>query len=572
MANIRFPYGVSNFKTLVSEGYYYIDRTDYLEKLEKTDSPYQFFLRPRRFGKSLVVSIMEHYYGKQHRDDFQSLFGKYYIGQHPTPRANAYMVLKFDFSGIGTSTLQDITASFLATVKTGVQTMMGQYREVFDEKDISEIEVLENPARVIEKMLEIVASKPVREKIFLLIDEYDHFTNEIIAFHFASFQEIVSQNGFVRKFFEMVKKGTQSGIIDRIFITGISPVTLDSLTSGFNIGTTLSLNLNMHEFMGFTEAETAEVLRLAGVPEADMARTKEDVRSWYNGYLFHPEAAHRLYNPDMVLYFAMQYRESGKYPERLLDINVASDYSKIRRMMEASGREMGLTVQEEVLAKGWIRANLTYQFTFERTWIQDDLVSLLYYLGMLTVEGRAGVFWTFSIPNFVIRALFYEYFVETLRQRAELKETLYTEINDAIYALSMDNEPAPLMRIVEKILARLSGRDVQRFDESHLHTIFAALLTSSQAWLVRSQPETERRFVDILCTILPGVPVNWNFAFELKYLKKKDASSLQAKTEEAVSQLRAYLQTEDLRRIPHLAAYAVVFVGAEARGVVRVEG
>jgi hypothetical protein len=224
-----------------------------------------------------------------------------------------------------------------------------------------------------------------------------------------------------------------------------------------------------------------------------------------------------------------------------------------------------------VLAEGWVRANLTIQFTFDRSWVRDDYTSLLFYLGMLTVKGRAGVAWSFQAPNFVIKSLFYDYFVETLRLHANLKENLYAEISDALYVLSMENEIAPLVHIVEKLLSRLSGRDVQKFDESHLHAIFAALLSSSQAYLVRSQPEVERRFVDLLCTMLPGIPINWNYAFELKYLKKKDATQLTAKREEAISQLKDYLRSDDLRTISNLAAYVIVFVGDKAKIIERVQ-
>ncbi len=210
-------------------------------------------------------------------------------------------------------------------------------------------------------------------------------------------------------------------------------------------------------------------------------------------------------------------------------------------------------------------------FSFDRDWVRDDFTSLLFYLGVLTVRNRAGSFWNFTIPNFVIKGLYYSYFLDTLRRRAELKETVFTDINDAFYTLSMDNELQPMIEIVERILSRLSGRDVQQFSESHLQVIWAALLNTSQAYLVRTEHETERRFVDILCTKLPQIPVNWSFAFELKYLKKSESKLLAAKAEAARSQMEAFLQTDDLSRLPNLAAYAIVFVGPKAKSVLRVQ-
>ena len=545
-----------------------MDRTTYIEKLEDLAGRFLFYLRPRKFGKSLFISMLHHYYGEEWKGEFHDLFGKYYIGQHPTPLANSYLVLKFDFSGIQTDKRDGVERYFTAKVNNGIKDFFTAY--AYPEGDYGLADETDSAGALLDNFFSLVKKRSPGKKIYILIDEYDHFANELIAFHLDTFKESVSRNGFVRKFFEVIKEATGEGLVDRMFVTGVSPVTLDSLTSGFNIGEKISLELNLHEMLGFTEREAVELLAVAGAAEAEMPAMLEDLRNWYNGYLFHPDATNRLYNPNMLIYFANLYQRHGKYPEKLLDENIASDYSKIRRMLESGGQTTALNIQEEVLEKGWVRASLTIQFTFDRLWVKDDFTSLLFYLGMLTVQGRAGAFWTFAIPNFVIKTLFYDYFLEVLRQRVELKETLYTEMNDATYTLSMDNDPVPLIRIVEKILTRLSGRDVQKFEESHLQTIFAALLTSSQAYLVRSQPEVERHFVDLLCTIQPGVPVNWNFAFELKYLKKKEASQLKAKTAEAVRQLEDYLQTDDLRNIPHLAAYAIVFVGAEAKVVKRV--
>jgi hypothetical protein len=541
--------------------------------LEGQNNPFQFYLRPRKFGKSLFVSMLEHYYGQQHKADFERNFGRFYIGQQPTPLANQYLVLKFDFSGVPTDNREQVMDGLNLVVKTGLDQFFNDYGEgAVKEQDRNLIEQEKMPASTLRRGFNLARRLLPKHKIYVLIDEYDHFANELIAFHLEDFKEIVSRNGFVRKFFEVIKTETASGLVERLFATGVSPVTLDSLTSGFNIAVKLSEDLRLHDMMGFTEQETTDMLSFAGVAEADMPGIIRDLRDWYNGYCFNPDAPHRLYNPEMVIYFANHYEQYKVYPEELLDENIASDYNKLQRMLQVGGPEMGFATMEEVLSKGWARAALTKQFTFERPWTPDDQVSLLYYLGMLTVKERAlGGGWAFQVPNLAIHQLYYKFFFDKLRERAELQDSIFVDTREAVIRMSVDNELGPLLVIIEQVLARLSNRDMRGgFNEGHLKAIVASLLVPSRVYLVRSEPEAERQYVDLLCIALPEVRVNWNFAFELKYLKQQDAAQLEAKAAKAKTQLEGYLQTEDLQRVDRLAAYAIVFVGAEAKSVVRV--
>ena len=548
MKSAAFPYGISNFKTLVSEGLLYIDRTVYLEKMEGMDFLYNFFLRPRRFGKSLTVSVMEHYYDKQHKGDFELLFGKYYIGKNPTPLANSYLVLKFDFSGVETASLDRTMDSFLVKVKNSVQTMMQAYPEHFKEKDLADIEAQTEPGLVINKMQQIMKASARNEKIFLLIDEYDHFTNEIIAFHFNEFAKIVSRNGTVRKFFEAIKECTGNGIIDRMFVTGVSPITLDSLTSGFNIGTSLSLKASMHDFMGFTEEETLHLLHMAGVPEADMEGTMADVRSWYNGYLFTDEADQRLYNPDMVLYFATNYRERRAYPKNLLDTNMASDYGKMRRMLDVGSREANYAILEEIILQREVAANVTIMFSFERPWSRDDFISLLFYMGLLTVKGAAYGRMIFQIPNHVIEGLYYNFFQHLLLQRAKLLPD-DLRIGDRVVALAADGDVEPLRDALEKVLKNLDNRDARHFNEKHVKMALMSLLVPTGTYSVFSEYPIGQGYADIV--LLRRPPINdpkRQYVFELKHLKKNDADQLEEVSEEGREQLRRYLSHPLLKK------------------------
>ena len=345
---LRLPYSISNFATLVDDGYHYVDRTHFLAQLEQLNERYLFYLRPRRFGKSLFVSLLQHYYGLEFQERFAEIFRNYEIGRNPTPLANRFFVLKFDFSRIDTRTTQSTFDGFLTNVKYGVSDFLTTYRASFSAADDAYILDAEIPSDVLNRLFERFKGVQVRnnlqQKIYLLIDEYDHFANELVAFRLEDFKQSVSRNGYVRKFFESIKTATGEGVVDRLFVTGVSPLTLDSLTSGFNIGKNLSLDLQFHGMMGFTEAEVTEILRGIEVDAANLPTVLADMRQWYNGYLFNPRAETRLYNPDMVLYFASEYSRNGIYPDELLDVNVASDYGKVRNLFSIDNTKVNISL------------------------------------------------------------------------------------------------------------------------------------------------------------------------------------------------------------------------------------
>jgi hypothetical protein len=568
MPNARFPYGVSNFDTMVSEGYYYLDRTAHIETLERMNSRFNFFLRPRRFGKSLFVSALQYYYGKEHKADFERLFGNYYIGQNPTPRANGYLVLKFDFSGIETDTIETTYRHFLANIQDGIVGMMRTYSDVFGKQEISAVLAADSPALAAQALM--AAMKDKAEKIFLIIDEYDHFTNEIIAFNFNNFREIVSQNGFVRKFYEVLKKGTQTGVIDRMFVTGVSPVTLDSLTSGFNIGANLSLDLDLHDLMGFTEAETAGILRAADVPDDQLDTVRTDLRAWYNGYRFNREAVNRLYNPDMVLYFAMHYARYGKYPDRLLDPNVSSDYGKIRRMFRVGNEGENLAILEQIVRDGAVQAAITAQFSFEKRWTRDDFISLLFYMGLLTIKDAEFGQLAFQVPNHVITELYYRYFQEILSEQANLRLD-DMRLTDRLIALAKDDDIGPIAEALQTVLERLSNRDARGFDEKYVKATLMALLVPAGVYGTFSEYPVGQGYADIVLWRRPPIlEPKHQHLLEVKHLKKRDAAQLAETAEEGRAQLRRYLAHPDIARRGDVLGWLLVVVGYEVAVAERV--
>ncbi|MEM6700552.1 MAG: AAA family ATPase [Bacteroidota bacterium] len=376
----KVPYGISNFEMLVSNNYFYMDRTPYLELLENMSYRYLFFLRPRKFGKSLFLSLLEYYYDLDKKDKFESLFGQFYIGQQPTPMANQYLILQFDFSQIDTSSFENTFQGFLNNVKVGASRFYGRYAQFFSDVDRQRAKQYDFPSKIIQDILERVELHAPNHKIYLLIDEYDHFANEILSFRYDEFMTMVGKNGFVRKFYEAIKVGTQQGWIDRLFVTGVSPITLDSLTSGFNIATNVSLNLRLDKMLGFTEAEVITILKSVEVAAKDLDHVLADLRDWYNGYQFNEESKTKVYNSNMVLYFAAHYAEFKQYPRELLDPNIASDYNKIRKSFKIQGCEKEHLIHLETLVKtGEIRAKLTRLYDLGKRFDDDDFISLLFY-------------------------------------------------------------------------------------------------------------------------------------------------------------------------------------------------
>ncbi|MEM8527611.1 MAG: AAA family ATPase [Bacteroidota bacterium] len=570
---IRVPYGISNFETLISDGSIYIDRTNYIETLEHLSWRYLFFLRPRKFGKSLFLSLLDHYYNINHKHQFDLLFGQYYIGQNPTPLANQYLILQFDFSQIDTSSFENTFNGFLNNVKMGASIFYGSYPQFFSEEDIKRVETYDFPAKVIQDVLKQVGIKIPNQKIYLLIDEYDHFANEILSFRYNDFMDMVGKNGFVRKFYEAIKVGTFKGVIDRLFVTGVSPITLDSLTSGFNIATNISLEKTFNEMTGFSEVEVLEILKGVEVPESDLNRVMQDMRAWYNSYKFSLDAERSVYNSNMILYFASNYGLNKKYPRELLDPNIASDYNKIRRSFKIKGQEKeNLVHLNQLVTTGELRAQLVRQYDLAKRFNHSDFISLLYYQGITTIAGETISQVIFKMPNYVIKQLYFQYFHQILLEKSGLEDARI-DLIEKVEELALHNNIQPLIAYAEKLLQELSVRDRIRFDEKHIKTIFTSafftsgIYTIHNEWEVKvpiQQGKTGKGFVDLFLQRRQPYATKYQFVIEFKYIKQKEQSKLETVKAAAVEQLQTYLQHDDyLKKLDDLKAYVVVFVGVK---------
>ena len=571
---INIPYGESDFKGVMEGDYFYQDRTMYIEKLEEWTSKYPVFLRPRRFGKSLFVTMLHHYYGLEHKKDFQKLFGKLYIGQNPTELANTYMVLSFEFSGINTATRKSTYEGFLVNVIETVRGFLGAYGTFFTLEQQDIMEKSQSPEAVIKAIFGFIKKNNIPHKLYVLIDEYDHFANELLSFDLKRFKKDVSRNGFVHKFYESLKTATRSGIIDRIFITGVSPITLDSLTSGFNISSNISINPLFHDMMGFTHEEVEAILHESQIPEATIPKMMFDLTEWYDGYQFAIDATAPLFNPDMVLYFLQQYSIKSQYPDIMLDTNVISDYRKIRNTFKIGDKEESrFELLEKLIKIGHIDFPLTQLYNLEADFTENDFLSLLFYMGMLSFKEESLIGWRCEIPNYVIKKLYFEYFTAIYLDKTRFAKSK-RPIQESISAMIGEGNPEPFFKVVENVLAENhSNRDEMVYGEKHLQTLMIGLLCPYESYYIHSEYEA-RRGPDIFIEKKPNSVVKLDIVLELKYVKKtaKDKETntrsetsteqLEKVIKEAEIQLEGYMTSKRFDR-PDVRGFYVVYFGGE---------
>ncbi len=558
----RIPSLTSNYATLISENAYFVDKTQFIQKLEELNFKNLFFLRPRRFGKSLYLSMLEYYYGIQHKNRFEELFGQYYIGkpENTTPLKSSYYILKFNFSGIRTDEKDKIFMHFTTEIRGAVDVFLRTYKLV-SENEREEIYALNDANSILRNFLSKIQGSKPGISLYILIDEYDHFTNELFAFNTDHFKEVVSRNGWVRKFYETIKIYMGEGIIDRFFATGVTPVTLDSMTSGFNVAQNITLDYRFHEMAGFTESELRSMIENTIYEEGkfDIDTVLSDMRSWYNGSMFSKDAAEKLYNPQMVISFLAKFSDRFIYPDEMADINVTSDYKKIANILGLLPGEVSDSIIQEILDKDLISEKLTIQFNFELPYTRIEAISLLFYNGLLTIQGERFQFYEFVIPNYVIKVMYWEYFRYLFEERHQIQyESM--PIKEFLIEMSESGKINKLVEYVHYILKNLSNRDLQKFSEKNIKMIFMTLLMGNNAYFVRSEQENNEGYADLLLIPTKLNPGKENFLLELKYLKKSSKENLEAEKNKAIEQVTKYktqLESEGII----CKTFAIVFVG-----------
>ncbi|MDG4552474.1 MAG: AAA family ATPase [Candidatus Contendobacter sp.] len=547
---MRFPYGIADFAAIIGEGYFYVDRTDRIPLIEEAGKQL-LFLRPRWFGKSLWLSTLENYYDLGRANDFDRLFGGLKIGQNPTPLRNRYFVLPLNFSMVDPRGEPDaIRNSLFHHLNIRIKDAVVRYGDWLDgQVDIEPDDGIAS----FQSLLSAVSQTPHR--LYLLVDEYDNFANEVMIspLHGTDrYQRLVENEGTIKTFFKAVKAGAEGRGLDRVFLTGVSPVVLSDITSGYNVAEDLSNDPDYHDLCGFTEPElraALDAVTTARRLEADQAEIALDLmRDFYNGYRFSSQRDERVYNPTLALYFLKHLGRHGAYPPRLLDDNLAMDRNRIQYVARLPHGEAlvnraldpatPLTVAQLVNRFG-VRDMLTAPRT------PDFLATLLYYFGVLTLAGRDALGkLALTIPNQVIRKLY----VERLQEQVLPDYTDQEQRQAVVERFYATGDLGPLGDFLEQRYFQVfDNRDLRWSNELVVKTAFLATLFNDAFYLMDSEPALGRGYGDLLLRVRPDMR---QYAL-LDHLLEFKAVSLKAVG--LTSAELAATPREDLRALPAVA-------------------
>ena len=548
---MNFPYGIADFRSIRNEGYFYIDRTDRIPLIERAGKQL-IFLRPRRFGKSLWLSTLENYYDLARADDFEQLFGGLKIGENPTPLHNRYFILKLNFSVVSTSgDHRAIRQALFEHINTQIEIIVARYAPWF--KQPVRIQP-DNAVTSLQSLVGAISQTPY--KLYVLIDEYDNFANEVMIspLHGTNrYEELVQGEGIIKTFFKAIKDGSEGRGIDRVFLTGVSPVVLSDMTSGYNVTEDLSVDPDYYDLCGFTEAELRAVLdQITVVHHLDTVQVEKALslmRDFYNGYRFSFQQDERIYNPTLALYFLKHLVRHGEYPARLLDENLAMDRNRIQYVARLPHGE---TLINRALnpAKPLAISQLVNRFGVQDMLTAprnpDFLATLLYYFGVLTLAGRDAIGkLKLTIPNQVIRKLYVERLQEQLLPAYDDQEQRQT-ICRRFYTTG---DLGPLCELLEQTYFKVfDNRDLRWSNELVVKTAFLVILFNDAFYIMDSEPALERRYGDLLLRVRPDMR---QYAL-LDHLLEFKALSL--KTVELTSAELVKKTREELRELPEIKA------------------
>ena len=547
----KLPYGISDYERLIENDYYYVDKTMYIKKLEDLPEPYIMFLRPRKFGKTLFTSTLENYYDILKANKFDKLFANTYIGKNPTKLKNSYCILKFNFSGIDTSNEEATIKGFKSRTAFSIKEFVEKYNLDFF------VNFEDDAENILDNLIKSFKIQKAENKIYVIIDEYDHFANELLGFRTNEFKKLVSKNGKVRKWYEILKEGTES-VVDRIFITGVAPITLDSLTSGFNISSDKTQDRDFNNMMGFTQTDLIEMMNSLGISDEEQDTLLPIMKENYDGYQFSTKAQDKIYNSNMCLYFLKEYINYKEIPERLIDVNIASDYNKLGNMLDlCKGEEREKIIEKTVSGQGII-SDITAKFNPAIEFTEKDLVSMLYYLGYLTIQDNIAGYPKLNIPNMVMKEIYSDYFLRVLNQNFSMSSNInYSEL---ALEIALDGKIDRIVDLMQTYLQHLSNRDYMNFDEKYVKLIFYCISMNLDIFRVKSEMEVQRKYPDILLIPKDTTKGYKSVMIEFKYLKKGEENKLAEKQEEARKQIEEYATFEEIKGIPNLSKYTVVAV------------
>ncbi|MDR2706610.1 MAG: ATP-binding protein [Planctomycetaceae bacterium] len=562
----QLPYGNADFRSIrIDNNYVYVDKTRFIELLEKENNKNKIFIRPRRFGKSLFLSTLKCYYDVNYADEFEQLFGNLYIGHNPTPRKNSYAVLSFNFSGIDTTNADTFVNSFSGNIRHTVWGFLNNHKNILpnldqiinqiNDKELFAFASLDWAFRVAEL---------AKVKIFVIIDEYDHFANDLITMESLSgedfYKKVITANGLVRDFYERLKIATDSGIVDRTFITGISPIMLEDLTSGYNIASNISLKKQYNEMLGFTHDEVKTLMDAVGI---DAKQISVDMEYYYNGYRFNEKGKNKVYNSSMILYFLEQILDNNNPPTNLIDPSLSMDPKRLKRLIRNEGNR---NILIQIIKDGSIVSEVLEKFSIARLNDESHFISLLFYMGLLTIKGSYLGELLLEIPNYSIQTTFWEYLREIIQDQSPEIALNVQELKNSIRAMAIEGNLRGFIDYVsQNAFSKLSAFDLERFDEKDIKVLLLAYLLLSNIYIPMSEYETVSGRADVFLQRNPNFPqVNYEWVLELKYCKT-DAkkTEIDQKRKEGLEQLNQYINSSRLKNIPNLKSALLIFIGKD---------
>jgi hypothetical protein len=549
----RIPYGMMNFIDVREDDCYYVDKTHYIPLIENANK-YFFYIRPRRFGKSLTISMLRHYYNILEADKFEKWYGDLYIGKHPTPERNSYLIIYLNFAVVNAE-LNSYRQSLDAHCNTEFNFFCDVYAQYLPEGIKEEM----NKKKGAVEQLNYLYKECIKtnQQIYLFIDEYDHFTNKILS-EPSCLEDYKSETygtGYLRSFFDTVKAGTDS-TIKRCFVTGVSPVTMDDLTSGFNIGTNYSLSPEFNEMTGFNEEEVRAMLDYYATTCQFHHSTNELIEAmkpWYDNYCFSEKSygGTTMYNSNMVLYFVDNYiRNGGEMPDKMVEENIRVDYNKLR-MLIRKDKEFAhdASTIQTLVQQGYVTGELKTGFPAETVAEPDNFISLLFYFGMLTISGTLEGETKLTIPNQVVREQLYSYLLDTYNE-ADLRFDNW-EKGKLASAMAYRGDWKAYFDYIAECLHRYSSQRDKQKGEAYVHGFTLAMTAQNRFYRPISEQENQEGYADIFMFPLLDIYKDMlhSYIIELKYAKGKDSDEkVEQLRQEAITQANRYAASETVQK------------------------
>lgn len=530
----RIPYGMQNFEDVMKRDCYYVDKTPFIEDIEDSNM-YFFYIRPRRFGKTLTLSMLENYYDINKKEHFEEIFGKLYIGQNPTPEHNTYLVLHLNFAEI-VGGLDDYQEGMDDYCSIRFNLFVDLYAHLLPEDTKEGLKQQKNAVSQLSYLYG--QCQKTGQRIYLFIDEYDHFTNQILAnqAHEGKYRQQTHGEGYLCKFFDTIK-GAAVSTLGRVFVTGVSPVTMDDLTSGFNIGTNYSLYPEFNEMTGFTEEEVREMLGYYAsiLPfNHTVDELIQVMKPWYDNYCFAEESYGKttMYNSVMVLNFVDLYIRNGcNIPKSMIESNIRIDYDKIR-MLIRHDKEFAhdASIIQQLVTKGFVTGKLVEHFPAERINDPNNFLSLLFYFGMVTIDGTYDGDTKFIIPNEVVRDQMYTYLLDTYKEN-DLDYDTYGK-SHLESQMAYHGAYKEYFALIADSLKRYSSQRDKQKGEAFVHGFTLVMTSQNRFYRPISELDNEGGYADIFLSPLCDIykDMKDSYIIELKYCKTST-------TDEQVKQL-----------------------------------